>query len=196
MTFEFDLFTHFVMPLLIFLSRVADVGLGTIRLIFITKGMKRLAPLVGFFEMLVWVLAMGVVMKNLNNPISYIAYAGGFAAGSYIGILLAEKMALGKVMLRVLIVENCQLLLEELQHEGYGFTVLDGRGAKGPVKIVFSVIKKKDLKKVIEFIDKHHPKAFYSVGDVGSVREGIFPTKYPTSFYRASLPYRLFRKGK
>ena len=75
-----------ILPLLIFLARVADVSIGTIRLIFISRGLKYLAPVVGFFEILIWLLAIGQIMKNLSNPACYIAYAGGFAMGNFVGM--------------------------------------------------------------------------------------------------------------
>jgi uncharacterized protein YebE (UPF0316 family) len=86
---NFGLYTWIVLPLLIFLARVVDVSMGTIRVIFVSRGLKYLAPVVGFFEVLIWLLAIGQIMKNLSSPLCYVAYAGGFAAGNYIGIVIA-----------------------------------------------------------------------------------------------------------
>ena len=91
---DFDVYAWIIIPFLIFLARVADVSIGTIRLIFISKGLKYLAPVVGFFEILIWLMAIGQIMKNLSNPICYIAYAGGFATGNFVGICIAEKLSL------------------------------------------------------------------------------------------------------
>jgi len=83
------LFAWVVLPVLIFIARVADVSLGTVRVIFITRGLKYFAPIVGFLEILIWLLAIGQIMRNLSHPICYIAYAGGFATGNYVGIWIA-----------------------------------------------------------------------------------------------------------
>ena len=83
LTFDFDVYAWIVIPFLIFLGRVADVSMGTIRLIFISRGLKYLAPIVGFFEILIWLLAIGQIMKNLSNPVCYVAYAGGLRFCSF-----------------------------------------------------------------------------------------------------------------
>ena len=93
---ESHFFAWVVLPILIFLARICDVSLGTVRLIFVSRGFKYLAPVIGFFEVLIWILAMTQIMQNLTNPICYLGYAGGFATGNYIGILIAEKLSLGE----------------------------------------------------------------------------------------------------
>jgi len=104
-----------ILPLLIFLARVADVSIGTIRLIFISRGLKYLAPLVGFFEILIWLLAIGQIMKNLSNPACYIAYAGGFAMGNFVGMWIAERLSLGVVLIRVVTKKDATELVECLK---------------------------------------------------------------------------------
>ena len=89
---ESHLYTWGVLPLLIFLARVCDVTLGTIRLVFVSKGFKHLAPLIGFLEILIWIVAIGQIMQNLANPMCYLGYAGGFAMGNYIGFIVASVM--------------------------------------------------------------------------------------------------------
>ena len=90
---ENGIFSYILLPQMIFLARIADVSLGTIRIIFVSKGMKRIAPLIGFFEILIWLLAISRIFQDLDNWIAYIAYAGGFAAGNYFGMLLEERLA-------------------------------------------------------------------------------------------------------
>ena len=100
--FQSDIHIYIILPLLIFLARICDVTLGTIRIIAVSKGLKRLAPFLGFFEVFIWILAISRIMQNLNNPICYIAYAGGFAAGNYVGMKVEEKVALGIILIRVI----------------------------------------------------------------------------------------------
>ncbi|MCK5000444.1 MAG: hypothetical protein KAS23_12960, partial [Anaerohalosphaera sp.] len=95
-----DVYGWFVLPLLIFLARVVDVSMGTVRIVFVSRGFKFLAPVMGFFEVLIWILAISQIMQNLNNPACYVAYAGGFAMGNFVGMWIAEKLTLGVVLVR------------------------------------------------------------------------------------------------
>ncbi|HER42916.1 MAG TPA: hypothetical protein ENO08_00460, partial [Candidatus Eisenbacteria bacterium] len=86
MTFiDSELFKWVVLPLLIILARVIDVTIGTIRIVFVSRGHKVIAPILGFFEVLIWLLAIGQIMRNLSNFMCYIAYGTGFALGTYMG---------------------------------------------------------------------------------------------------------------
>jgi len=100
--FSSELFTWVILPVLIFLARIMDVSIGTMRLIFVSKGMKYLAPVLGFFEVTIWLLAIGQIMQHLDNVMCYIAYGSGFAMGNYLGIVLEEKMSIGTVLIRVI----------------------------------------------------------------------------------------------
>lgn len=190
------LFEWVILPMLIFFARICDVSLGTIRVIFITKGVRYLAPLIGFFEVIIWLLAIGQVMNNLTNVASYIAYGGGFAMGTYIGMLIEEKISLGLTSVRIITKEEPSQLVNYLRSQNYGVTTVDGEGATGQVKMVFSIIRRQDLPDVVEVIKKLHPGAFYSVEDVKSVSEGVFPEERRRFFIPYSEAIRFFRKGK
>ncbi len=95
------LFVYVLIPLLIFLARVTDVTLGTIRIVFVAKGYKFLSAVLGFFEVFIWLVAVSKIFENLDNWFYYIAYAGGFAAGNYVGLLIEERMAIGYVNIRI-----------------------------------------------------------------------------------------------
>ena len=169
------LYTWVLLPLLIFLARIFDVTLGTLRVIFITRGMKYLSALVGFIEILIWLLAIGQIFKNLNNVACYFAYAGGFASGSFLGIYFAENLSINKVIIRIITVKDAHDLVAYLRKEKYGVTTLDAHGVEGPVTIVFSIINRDDLENVVAIVKKFNPQAFYSVQDVKFASEGIFP---------------------
>ncbi len=168
-------FSWVVIPLLIVLARVVDVTLGTIRIIYISRGMKFLAPVFGFFEILVWLMAIGQIMQNLSNPVYYLAYAIGFAAGNMVGIFVEERLAVGKVILRIITQREATQLASHLRSAGYGVTTVDAEGAQGPVKLIFTVIDREKIKAVVDSVQTYNPRAFYSIEDVRSVREGIFP---------------------
>ncbi len=190
------LFEWVILPALIFCARICDVSLGTIRVIFISKGIKYLAPAIGFFEVIIWLLAIGQVMNNLTNIASYIAYGGGFAAGTFIGMLIEEKISLGLTGVRIITSDDPARLVQYLRSQNYGVTCVDGQGANGRVKMVFSIIRRQNLPDVVDVIRRFNPGAFYSVEDVKSVSEGVFPEERR----RFSIPYsealRYFRKGK
>ncbi len=189
-------YTWLVLPVLIFAARVADVSIGTVRLIFVARGLKYVAPIVGFFEVLIWLLAMGQIMKNLSNPICYIGYAGGFAMGNFVGIWIAEKLSLGQVLVRVITQKDASELVEYLKCANYGVTSVDGHGTAGQVKLVFTIVPRQEVENVIKLINSFDLKAFYSVEEVSAVKRGVFPVKRNWGLSGLSRMFGSFRKGK
>ncbi len=167
--------TWVIIPLLIALARVVDVTLGTIRIIYISRGMKLLAPIFGFFEILIWLIAIGQIMQNLSNPVYYLAYAIGFATGNLVGIFVEERLAVGRVILRIITQRDAKQLVGYLRSSGYGVTTVDAEGAQGAVKLIFTVIDREKIETVVNSVHVYNPRAFYSIEDVRLVREGIFP---------------------
>lgn len=170
-------FSYILIPILIFLARVADVSIGTMRIIFISKGYKYIAPILGFFEVLIWLLAMSKIFQNLNMWFYYIAYAGGFATGNLIGLMIEERLALGYVNLRIIIHHSGEKLIQSLIKEGYGVTTVDAQGSQGPVSIIFCIIKRAEIKYVNQIINSVHPAAFYTIEDVRAANKGVFPIR-------------------
>lgn len=167
--------TWVILPLLIFISRILDQSIGTLRVIFVSKGLKNIAPFFGFFEVIIWLLAVAQVMKHLSNPMSYIAYGAGFAMGNYIGILIEEKLSLGTLLVRIIPKADTTELIKHLKQEGFGITQVDATGAMGSnVKILFTIIKRKNVHKVIHAINQYNPNAFYTLEEVKAVKEGYF----------------------
>lgn len=174
---SFDYYNWIILPLMIFVSRLVDVSLGTLRHVFISKGYKQIVPVIGFFEVLIWIVVIGQIMKNLNNVVCYLAWAGGFSAGTYVGLMIEERLALGLQVIRVITNQNCDKLLENLRLENHGVTVVDAQGAIGPVKMIFTILKRKNTGRVIELIREHNPSAFYSIEDIKEINQGIFTGK-------------------
>jgi len=170
-----SLFSLVLLPLLICCSRIIDVSLGTLRIIFVSKGFRVLAPVMGFFEVLIWIIVISQVMQNLTNVVNYLAYALGFALGSFAGMTIERRLSLGMVVVRVITAKDARKLITFMRGEGYGVTVLNAEGSSGRVNIVFTVIKRTDVETVIEHIKHFNPKAFYTVEDIQSVTEGVFP---------------------
>jgi uncharacterized protein YebE (UPF0316 family) len=164
-----------IIPLLIFFARICDVTLGTLRIVFISKGDKMIAPLLGFLEVLIWLIAITQVMQNLSNIASYLAWAFGFAAGNFLGLRIEQKLALGQMVVRVITVEAADNLIERLAGRGYRLTCVDARGTRGKVNLLFMIVKRKKLNEVIGIIRDYNPQAFYSIEDVRSVSEVDLP---------------------
>jgi uncharacterized protein YebE (UPF0316 family) len=164
-------FSIVVIPILIFLARVVDVTMGTLRIIFISRGIRILAALLGFFEVLIWLLAISQIMKNMGNPVNYIAYAAGFGMGNFVGISLERKLSLGNLMVRVITHRDASRLMDFLRSQQYGVTAIDAQGATGPVKIIFMVVPRVRIQGLLETIKGFNPQAFYTVEDVRFVAE-------------------------
>jgi len=184
-----------IIPALIFLARICDVTLGTLRIVFISKGDKIIAPLLGFLEVLIWLIAITQVMENLSNVASYLAWAGGFATGNFLGLRVEQKLALGQVVVRVITVEAADNLVERLKGRGYRLTCVDARGTRGKVNLLFMIVKRKKLEEVIGIIRSFNPQAFYSIEDVRSVSEADITenSAKEQSSLRRLIP---LRKGK
>lgn len=172
-----QIYAWIVLPLLIFLARIIDVSAGTIRLIFISRGLKNIAPFISFFEVFVWLLAIRQIMQHMDNPACFIAYAAGFAMGTYVGMNIESALSLGTRMIRIITRKDASLLIESLRDSGYGVTSVDAQGSTGTVQILFTVVRRGDVGDVIRIVKHHNPNAFFSVEDVGKVNEGIFPLR-------------------
>ena len=189
-------YTWMLLPFLIFAARIFDVSLGTVRVIFVSRGLKYLAPAVGFFEILIWLLAIGQIMKNLANPACYVAYAGGFAMGNFVGICIAERLSLGMVLIRIITKRDALPLVDVLKSRGYGVTSVDAHGTEGQVQVVFTIVPRREAQSIVTLIKEFNPQAFYSIEEIGFVEKGIFPLKTGRVDSRLFWLFRFFRKGK
>jgi uncharacterized protein YebE (UPF0316 family) len=163
-----------ILPLFIFVARICDVSLDTLRIIFISKGYKFVAPVIGFFEVLIWIVVITRVIQNLDNWICYVAYAGGFATGNFVGMLLDEKLAFGYEMVRVITKKDAHELTNALRVAGYGVTSVNAMGMQGEVGILYIVINRKKLREVIGMIQEYNPNAFYTIESVNFVNKKLF----------------------
>jgi len=188
-------FTYGVLPVAIFLARIMDVSVGTMRIIFVARGHKLLAPIMGFFEVTIWVLAVGQVFKNITNPVCLMAYGLGFATGNYVGMVIEERLATGLVALRVITQQKAESLSDLLRQQGFGVTTIHAEGKTGPVTVLYVVLPRKLLRNVIGTIEQCHPKAFYSVEQIRRVSGGTYPVPAGGDLWLRQL-FRPARKGK
>ena len=164
---------YMILPLMIFLLRIIDVSLDTMRIIFMTKGFKRIAPIIGFFEILIWIVAITRIMQNLDNWVTYVAYAAGFATGNYVGMLLDEKLAIGHELIRVITKVERADLADTLRDAGFGVTAIKASGMQGPVEILYIIVNRKNLKTAIAIIEKKAPNAFYTIENIHFVNRPL-----------------------
>jgi uncharacterized protein YebE (UPF0316 family) len=185
-------FTYVLLPALIFLSRIVDVTLDTLRIVFISKGNKVIAPILGFFEVLIWLIAISEIMQNLDNVTCYIAYAAGFAAGNFIGLKIESRLAIGVQIIRIITHKDSSELINELREAGMRVTSMDAEGKEGKVHIVYSVVERSKINAVIGLINLYNPKAFYSIEDVRSIN----PKSDMYHSIRKKGTIRWFKKGR
>jgi len=191
-----DLFNYVVLPFLIFCARICDVSIGTVRIIFVSKGKKNIAPLLGFFEVLIWIIAISKIMENLNNYICYVAYALGFATGNLIGMIIEERLAVGTQLIRVFTNLDGLKLVHMLNSNGYGATMVKARGAREDVDLVYTILQRNDIPKALEVINNFQPDVFYTIEDIRSASEGIFPSKKTDTVFPFTNILRRWRGGK
>jgi uncharacterized protein YebE (UPF0316 family) len=170
-----------LLPLIVFCARVVDVSLGTMRIIFTSRGKRKIAPLLGFVEVFIWIVVVSQVVKNVHSFPAYFGYAAGFAVGTYVGMKIEDRLALGTLIIRIILPQDGELLASRLREAGYGVTVANGLGAGGEVKLIFTAIPRKNLELVTEIIKSVSPKAFFSVEELRSTESGIFPIIAPNS---------------
>lgn len=159
-------------PLVIFCLRIVDVSLATLRMLLAVRGIKMVAPFIGFFEVLVWILAVGTAIRHLDSPLHLIGYAGGFATGTLVGLMIEERMALGMANIRVVSRFGGVELAEALRERGFGVTEFAGQGREGHVEVLDAVLRRRDLPTALSEIDFWDPDAFVTVQEPRAIHRG------------------------
>jgi uncharacterized protein YebE (UPF0316 family) len=162
---------------LIFAARVLDMSMATIRLLLLVRGKRFQAAVIGFFEVLIYILALNMVVNNLDNIFNLLVYSLGFAAGNYVGSYVEEKMALGHATVQVIPKEKDEDMAAELRKLGYGVTVVTGSGREGPRRILIITIKRKSLPELMRVIDELDRDSFVTVMDTQFIHGGFWEKK-------------------
>lgn len=178
----FDWYNWVLLPILIFVSRLGDVSLGTLRHLFLSKGVKKIVPIIGFVEVMIWLIAIRQVFNNLNNIACFMAWAGGFSFGTYVGMFIEEKIAYGLQVIRIISNADTINLTNEFKKIHQGYTIVDGEGAQGSVKLIYVIVKRKTKADVIKLIHTHLPDSFYSIEEVKNSSMGMFLEPRKSSF--------------
>jgi uncharacterized protein YebE (UPF0316 family) len=175
-----EMFESFLSPgvwltaLIIFGLRGLDVGLDTLRLLFVVRGRKGIAWVLGFFQAMVFVIAITTVLSNLDNPLNIIGYAAGFATGNVVGMIIEEKLAVGHIHLEVVSPGFGGALSQSLREAGYGVTEISARGRDGMVSILSVSVFRKDVSQVQKLIAEKDPRAFITSEDMRPLRRGFW----------------------
>jgi len=192
-----DVFHWLIIPLGIFLARITDVSINTLRVMLMMNGRKVQASVLGFFESGIWLLAISQILQNLDHWLSYLAYAGGYATGVYVGLKLEERLAVGKVVVRIITASEPEGLVTALRQRGFGLTKVNAEGTRGPVKLIFTTIKRERMPQLEKLISEHEPGAFYSVEAVKFSTDLPYTDSDNTSsqsFFKTLFYTRLNRK--
>ena len=170
--------SYLVLPMVIFFAELVVVTCGTLRIIFVSRGDKILAPIIGFVEVTTWLFAISQVMKNVSDVSCFFAFAGGFTVGNFLGILIEKKLAMGLAQVSIVMSAERTGLIDELRALDFGVTCVRGQGSQGPVDVVFTVVRRRQLPQVLNLVEA--AGAFYAVDEVTSVSQGIFPSAMAT----------------
>ncbi|MCU0358916.1 MAG: DUF5698 domain-containing protein [Cyclobacteriaceae bacterium] len=166
-----NLFSYVILPLLIFLARIMDVSINTIRIIYVLGGRRLTATLLGFFESFIWLMAIRQIFEHLDNWVCYIAYPGGFATGILVGMIIEEKIAYGKVIVRIITRKDVTQLIAFLEQSNFRYTRVDTIGSEGPENLVFTVLPRENLELLLAKMKEIVPTAFYTVEKVNRAAE-------------------------
>lgn len=158
--------------LFIFVLRVIGVALSTVRVLVMMRGQKLFSMVMGFFEVLVYVIAIGQVVNNLENVWNILGYCLGFSAGTLIGMWLDERFVRGFASVRIVSRYKAQRLGDSIREAGYGATVAWGSGQRGSVGIVTATVLRQEVPAVCRVADEVDPEAFVTVEEARAVRRG------------------------
>lgn len=159
---------------LIFLLRVGDMGLDTLRVLFVMRGKKALVWVLGFFQATIFILAIGIVLAGADNPLNIVAFAAGFATGNVVGMLIEERLAIGFIQMRIISPRLGSAIAEMLRGEGYAVTEVAARGKDGMVSLLSCSVQRKDVGHVRAVVNQVDKMAFITTEDVRPVRRGFF----------------------
>lgn len=158
--------------LLIFLARLVNVSMATVRTLLGMRGQKGLSTAIGFFESLIFILAISQVLQDVGNVWNVLGYCGGFAAGTLVGLVIEEKLAMGYAIVRAISQDYGAEIASALREAGYGVTEMAGEGLAGRVHVVTTVVKRRNIPAIMALVSGVDEAAFVTVDDANRVYRG------------------------
>ena len=159
---------------LIFVLRVFDMTLDTLRVLFVMRGKKQIAWVLGFCQSAIYIFAIGKVLTQLNNPLNIIGYAAGFATGNVVGMIIEERIAIGHILVNIISPRLGSAIVTHLRQNGYAVTEIAGRGKDGMVSMINCSVLRKQVDKVHQLISEIDPEAFITAEDVRPIKHGFW----------------------
>ena len=174
--FSEEIFSYLILPLLIFLARICDVSISTIRIIYMLGGRRYASTILGFFECFIWLMAIRQIFQHLDNWVCYVAYPAGFASGIFVGMLIEEKIAYGKVIVRIITRKDVLPFIQFLNQQNFRYTKVVAEGPDGHENLVFTVLQRERLDELLKKLKEILPTAFYTIEKVKAAAEsGALP---------------------
>lgn len=182
-------------PILIFALRICDVSLSVVRTLLAVRNARMLVPLIGFFEVLIWIFAAGSAIRNLESGWHVLAYAGGFASGNFVGLWMEEKLAFGLASVRIISKHAGVELAEALRALGFGVTEFGAQGRQGNVEVVYTVLRRRHIPEVLDEVNRWDPEAFVTVEEPRLIRRGVIfdPPRTRVALPFGGMPSRVAR---
>ncbi|HEY3404182.1 MAG TPA: DUF5698 domain-containing protein [Ohtaekwangia sp.] len=166
-----SIFSYLLLPLLIFIARIGDVSINTIRIIYVLGGRRWTATILGFFESFIWLMAIRQIFEHMDNWICYVAYPAGFASGIFVGMIIEERIAYGKVIVRIITRKDIHTLIAYLNSQQFRYTRVNAEGPDGHENLVFTVLERERLENLLAMLKEILPSAFYTVEKVNRAAE-------------------------
>lgn len=166
-----NVFSYVVLPLLIFMARIMDVSINTIRIIYVLGGRRLTSTVLGFFESFIWLMAIRQIFEHMDNWVCYVAYPGGFAMGILVGMIIEERIAYGKVIVRIITRKDVSELIDFITKNQFRYTRVVSEGLDGPENLVFTVLPRENLEELLTKMKAILPTAFYTVEKVNRAAE-------------------------
>ncbi len=179
----FDFISYILLPALIFLARVADVTVATVKLMFVVNNARRMAAILGFIEAFITIVALSRIVKDASNLPAFFMYAGGFATGTYVGMWLEEKMAYGSVLVRIISKHIPHHLLDYLAEHQYRYSLVEANDHSGNTKVLFTVCKRSKLGTFLTALEHIAPEVLYTVEGVKQVSHDLLPKQNKTKSF-------------
>jgi uncharacterized protein YebE (UPF0316 family) len=159
-------------PLVIFFLRIVDVSLATTRMLLAVRGQRVLVPLIGFFEVVIWLFAAGSAIQYLDSPLHVVGYAAGFAAGNLVGLWVEERLALGLATVRIISEHGGVEAADALREAGFGVTEFAGQGREGVVEVVFTAVRRAEVPQILRLVEHWAPDSFVTVEEPRAIHRG------------------------
>jgi uncharacterized protein YebE (UPF0316 family) len=163
-----------LMPFVIFVLRVADMSLDTLRVLFVIRGRRSLAWLLGFFQSALWVVAITSVLSNLDNLWNVVGYASGFATGNVVGMTIEEYLAIGHGHMRIISSRRGSAIAEAIRRSGYAATEIAGRGKDGTVSVINCSVRRRDIRDLRKQVHAIDPEAFLTIEEIRPLHRGFW----------------------